>query len=117
MLEKFAGTAQKLITCILPKGCGLPLARYLVHQRGLTAVDLHYARGIGRITPMRHRGVGETGEREIIRIAVPAAEAESYFEEIYRVAEINRPHGGIMFMQQLSAATPFVLPSDLPEQD
>jgi len=71
---------------------------------------------VGRITPLRHRGVGETSEREVVTVAVAAEEADALFEEIYRVADINRPHGGLMYMQALRVATPFVLPSGLSEE-
>ena len=107
---------QKVITCILPKGRAMPVVRLLARERGLTAVDLHYARGVGRITPLRHRGIGETSEKEILTVAVPSSEADALFETIYEIAEVNRPHGGLMFMHALTAATGFRLP-DLPEEE
>jgi hypothetical protein len=110
------GEPQKTITCILPKGRGRALVEYLVREKQLTAVDAHFARGVGRITPLRHRGVGETSEREVVTVAVPAKDADALFEEIYRVADINRPHGGLMYMQALRVGTPFVLPSGLSEE-
>ena len=67
------GTQQKVITCILPKGKAMSVVRLLVEERRLTAVDVHYARGVGRITPLRHRGIGETSEKEILTVAVAAA--------------------------------------------
>ncbi|EGV28289.1 hypothetical protein ThidrDRAFT_3918 [Thiorhodococcus drewsii AZ1] len=107
---------QKVITCILPKGRASPLAKHLACEHGLTTVDVHYARGVGRITPLRHRGIGETSEREILTVAVPADEADTLFAHIYEVAEINRPHGGLMFMHASLCSTTFELP-DLPEED
>ncbi|HBG96114.1 MAG TPA: hypothetical protein DDY14_12575 [Chromatiaceae bacterium] len=106
---------QKVITCILPKGKAMPLARFLIKEYGFTTVDVHYARGVGRITPLRHRGIGETSERDVLTVAVPAAEADDLFETIFNVAEIGRPHGGLMFMHALMAATAFSLP-ELPEE-
>ncbi len=106
---------KKVITCILPKGRGMPLLKALTQDKQLTSVDIHYARGVGRITPLRHRGIGETSEREVLSVAVPAAQADELFEFIYEIAEINRPHGGLMSMHGLSAATEFVLPV-LPEE-
>ena len=106
---------HKVITCILPKGHSKPLAKTLTRERGLTQVDVHYARGVGRITPLRHRGIGETSEREILSVAVPAEEADELFEYIYRQAGIDRPHGGMMFMHPLLTGTGFTLP-ELPEE-
>ncbi len=106
---------HKVITCILPKGRGLPLLKLLTDEHGLTAVDIHYARGLGRITPLRHRGIGETPEKEVLTVMAPAEDADALFEQIYEIAEINRPHGGLIYMHAPTAATPFRLP-DLPEE-
>jgi hypothetical protein len=106
----------KVITCILPKGKAQPLLRQLTLEKGITTADIHYARGVGRITPLSHRGIGETSEREILTVSVPAEQAEELFEFLYLTAEINRPHGGMMFMHSLIAATSFQLP-DLPEEE
>lgn len=106
---------QKLITCILPKGRALRVARILTKEHGLTAVDIHYARGNGRLTPLRYRGIGETSEKEVLTVAVPATQADATFELIYHLADINRPHGGLMYMHPLLMATPYTLP-ELPEE-
>jgi len=107
---------RKVITCILPKGKAMPVVRLLASEKGLTTADVHYARGMGRITPLRHRGIGETSEKEVLTVSVPDADAEELFGYIYEAAEINRPHGGLMYMHALQIATPFMLP-DLPEED
>lgn len=107
---------QKVITCILPKGKAKSIVDKLTGEKNLTTVNVHYARGVGRITPLRHRGIGETSEREILTVAVPSSEAEDMFAYIYDIAEINRPHGGMMFMHTLSISTAFTLP-DLPEEE
>ncbi|MBK1701071.1 hypothetical protein [Thiococcus pfennigii] len=106
---------QKVITCILPKGRGMPVLEVLAREHDLTALDIHYARGVGRITPLRHRGIGETSEKEVLTVTVPASDADALFELIYEIAEINRPHGGLMFMHALQVSTRFRLP-DLPEE-
>jgi len=113
---KYADAQQKVITCVLPMGKAAPVLKVLVKERELTAVDIHYARGVGRITPLRHRGIGETSEREILTVAVPANEADELFEYIYELAEVDRPHGGLMYMHGLAASTGFALPTDLPEE-
>jgi hypothetical protein len=110
-----AAAAYKVIVCILPKGRALSVARWLTEEQGLTEIDIHYARGVGRLTPLRHRGIGETAEKEVLTVGVPANRAEDLFELIYMRAAINRPHGGLMYMHALNRATPFVLP-ELPEE-
>jgi len=108
---------QKVITCVLPKAKAGPVLKVLVRERELSAVDIHYARGVGRITPLRHRGIGETAEREVLTVAVPAEQGEELFEYIHELAEINRPHGGLMYMHALNTATGFALPGDLVEEE
>ena len=106
---------HKVITCILPKGRAMHLMQALTKERGLTAVDVHYARGNGRLTPLRYRGIGETSEKEVLTVAVPATQADELFEYIYEFAEINQPHGGLMYLHALLQATRHVLP-DVPEE-
>lgn len=107
---------HKLITAILPKGRGSNLVKKLVTELGIATVNVNYARGLGRITPLRHRGVGETTEKSIVSVMVEAERADEVFEYIFYEAEINRPHGGMMYQQPLLATTAFTLP-DLEEED
>jgi len=108
---------QKVITCILPKGRARRIMQALTKEHGLTAVDVHYARGNGRLTPLRYRGIGETPEKEVLTVAVPTAQADEIFEYIYELAEINRPHGGLMYMYPLLTATRYTLPQVPEEQE
>ncbi|MGB0712637.1 MAG: hypothetical protein ACPGUC_03655 [Gammaproteobacteria bacterium] len=108
-------SARKVITCILPKGRAKPLLELLSLEKGLTTANVHYARGAGRITPLTHRGIGETTEKEILTVSVSAELADELFEEIFFAAGINQPHGGLMYMHALTAASGFQLP-DVPEE-
>ena len=68
------------------------------------------------MTPLAYRGVGETSEKDIMAVTVNQNKADDIFEFIFERAEINRPHGGIMFQQKLTAATTYSLP-DLPYEE
>ena len=107
--------AHKLITCILPKGIAPDLLRSLKDELGIVTVNINSARGIGKITPLAYRGIGEQAEKEILTAVVPADQADDIFEFIFDEACIDRPHGGLMFMHKLVHATPFELP-DLGEE-
>lgn len=107
---------QKVITCILPKGKAKSVVEQLTNEQHLTTANVHFARGVGRITPLSHRGIGETSEREILTVSVPASEAEDLFAYLHDIAEIDQPHGGMMYMHTLSHATAFALP-ELPEEE
>ncbi len=108
-------TGGKLITAILPKGKAKALVNQLVHELGINRVNVHHARGLGKLTPQRHRGVGETTEKEIVTVIADAENADELFEHIFFSADINRPHGGLVFMQPTFATTHYEMP-DLEEE-
>ena len=107
---------NKLITCILPKGAALPVLRRLKEEKGLVACYINNARGTGRFTHRRVERIGDVSEKEILNVVTSAERADEIFEFIFYEADVNRPHGGIIFMTKLSGASYFELP-DLPEEE
>jgi len=101
---------RKLITCILPHGVALDVLERLKQDRGIIEASANSARGMGKLTPLAHRGVGGETEKDILNVLTTADNADELFEYLYDVARINRPHGGIIFMTPLGRSTPFVLP-------
>ena len=100
----------KLITAILPKGVSLHVIKMLKQEKSLTTANFNYARGMGKLTPVKYRGVGEQSEKEMLTVVTDKEHADDVFEYIYDLAEINRPHGGMIYMQKLMQSTDFVLP-------
>lgn len=115
-MSQYIAAPHKLITVVLPKGRDKELVHKLVEELGIQKVNVNFARGLGRITPLRHRGVGETTEKSIVTVLVEEQRADEVFEFIFFEADINRPHGGLMFQQPLLATTAFNLP-ELEEED
>jgi len=105
----------KLITAILPKGRALDVVDKLEHEKQLTTANFNYARGMGKLTPVKYRGVGEQSEKEVFTVVVDESRADEIFEYIYNIADINRPHGGLIYMQKLMQSTDFVLPDVIEE--
>jgi len=105
---------QKLITCILPHGIALDVLQRLKDEKGIIEASTNTARGMGKLTPLAHRGPGEQSEKDILNVIVSAAEADEIFEYLFDIARIDRPHGGLIYMAALGHATPFVLP-ELPQ--
>lgn len=101
---------SKLITCITPHGCCLPVLKALQDELGIITANIHHARGAGRMTPLAWRGVGETTEKDVLTVLVPESRSEEIFAFIYEQAGINKPHGGIIYQQSLTASTDFSLP-------
>lgn len=113
MMKTVAG--KKLITCIVPHGRALPVLEALKEELGIFATHIHHARGVGRMTPLAWRGVGEASEKDVMSVIVPAARAEEVFGFIFEKAVIDRPHGGIIYQRTLAKSTEFDLP-DLPAE-
>ena len=65
---------------------------------------------------MRGRSLtSESSQREILSVVVPEARADALFAWLFEAADIDRPHGGILYMQTLAEATAYTLP-DLPAE-
>ena len=106
---------SRLITGILPGTKAMELLKKLKEEKGIITAHANSARGMGKLTPRAYRGAGEQTEKQILNVVVDAYRAEEIFEYIYHEANIDRPHGGIIFMTALRLGTPFILP-DLPEE-
>ena len=108
--------SHKLITCIFPKAVAIPMLRRLKDEKGITTCKINNARGIGRFTHSSVRRLGDVTEREILEVVTTAKRADEIFEFIFFEADMDRPHGGIIFMTPLGRASHFELP-DLPEEE
>jgi len=110
------GHDHKLITCILPKGIAGDVVKRLKNDKQIITANINSARGMGKLTPDSHRGAGEQMEKDILRVVVEAAQAEEIFDYLFYAADIDRPHGGIIYMNALALASRYTLPA-LPEED
>jgi nitrogen regulatory protein PII len=108
---------QKLITCILPKGICLDVVKSLKEEKDIVTANVNTARGVGKLTPLAYRGVGEQTEKEVLTVAVPGEDADEIFGFIYDEAKIDRPHGGLIYMSNLDYVSAYSLPEDLPEEE
>ena len=100
----------KLITCILPKGKAKPVIQALKDEKANISANVISARGVGKISPLALRGIGEQTEKDILSVVVDSSEADALFEFLFERGEVNRPHGGLLYMADLSASTHFTLP-------
>lgn len=107
---------QKLITAIVPAGKAVPVVEKLKAEKGIITANVHSARGIGKLTLGAKRGFGEELEKSVLTVVVPADISEDVFEFVFFEAEINHPHGGIVFMSALHSASAYALP-DIPDED
>ena len=73
------------------------------------STNIKSARGIGKITPLAYRGIGGQSEKEILTVVVPSESADEIFDYIYHEADIDRPHGGMMYIYSLLQGTRYEL--------
>ncbi|MBI4665310.1 MAG: hypothetical protein HY751_02740 [Nitrospinae bacterium] len=98
---------HKVITCFIPMGNGHALLEALVGEKGITTVYLHHARGAGAKGATRRKGLARLTEKDVLTVTVPEERAEEIFAFIYERGQVNRPHGGLMFMQSPMLFMPF----------
>ena len=108
--------SQKLITCILPIGVAHSVVQTLKNEKHIVTANVSNARGLGKLAHHSHRRLGDQSEKQILTVVVPDDRADEIFEFLYHEAQIDRPHGGLVYMSTLERATAFVLP-DLPEEE
>jgi hypothetical protein len=98
---------QRVLTCVMPKGVGLPLMRRLSDELGVVTASLHSARGLSGSDPT---GMFNRVEKDVLTVTAPAAEAEDLFLWIYREGEVGTRPGRFLYVARLRGATPFRLP-------
>ena len=103
----------RLITCFLPAGRALEVLERLRKEQDLASLSYHHARGVGVGTRRGARFLAT--EREVITVLAPQARAEELFRFLYFAAGLDKPNTGMVFMEPVLRASPFVLP-ELPAE-
>lgn len=101
---------HKLITAILPRGKSIDVMEKLRSDKDIVTASVNTARGMGKLMPGVYRGLGGQAEKEILEVIIAEDRADEIFEYLYETAEIDRPHGGIIFMAKVRMTTPYTLP-------
>lgn len=99
---------KKSITAILPVKVSKEIAEKLFNERAITTVNISHARGHSVVSGL----VSE--EMDVLNIIVDEGIVDLVFEFIYFEAGIDKPHGGIMFVEDLLDANEYIL-SDMDE--
>jgi len=98
---------RKLLTCVMPKGLGLPLLRRLADELGIVTADLHSARGFSGGT---RAGVFDRLEKDVLTVVAEEARSEEIFLWLYREARVSAEQGRLLLMGPLVGATSFRMP-------
>ena len=108
---------SKLITAILPKGTSLGVIKKLREEKNIITANMNFARGTGKLTPLKYRDAVVEREKEVLTVIVDEKNCDEIFEYIYIEANINKPHGGVMYMHPLATSTEYILPDISEETD
>lgn len=68
----------KLITAILPKGKSLEVVKKLREEKAINTAGFNFARGTGKLTPLKYSGGVVEREKEILTVIVEAAQRGNF---------------------------------------
>jgi hypothetical protein len=109
----------KRIMVVLPNdGTDRRLLKVLRREKGITRADTVSVRAVAALQEAKtKRGhLPEPILARLVTVVVTETEADAVFDYIYAVAKIDRPGGGMVLMERLLGATPFLLPEDVPDE-
>lgn len=109
MIPLLAG--RKVLTCVMPKGYGLPLLRRLSDELGIVTASLHSARGLAGSDP---RGVFSRVEKDVLTLVLPEERADELFLWMHQAGEVGTQPGRFLYAAPLTGATSFSLPDGVP---
>ena len=110
MTEMSLEIDSRLISCVIPKGRGAPLQRALADNKAIHNATLYHGRGVGKNFHGAGRSMGDQQERDILEVIVQQGKCDEIFEYIFFEAQINEPHGGIIYVSKVSKNSCFGLP-------
>jgi hypothetical protein len=111
--------ACKRIMVVLPdNGIDRRLIKALRCEKGITRVDTVPVRAVAALQEAKAKQgrLPEPILARLLTVVVTDTEADAVFDYIYAVAEIDRPGGGMVLMERLLGATPFLLPEGVPDE-
>lgn len=115
----FALHASKRIRALLPDdGTDRRLMAALRAEMGVNAADSVAVRAVSmlREASARHDGLPQSELARLVTVIVAPEQADAIFEFMFITADIGRPGGGMLLMDQLLGSTPSILPDGLPEE-
>jgi hypothetical protein len=100
------GVEKKLITAIVMSGRGLELMKLVEEHPGVLSVTHHHSRGTDR----RGQRPGNLVwiERDVVMALVEAPHADPVFKLLFDAGNLDVPHQGVVFMEEVSRGHPMM---------
>lgn len=90
----------------------------LYRDMSINRVDTVAVRAVAALQhAVTKRGLPEPVLAKLITVLVSDEQADAVFDFIYHTARIGRPGGGMLLMDRVRGATPYVLPVDIPDAE
>ena len=96
----------KLITSIMTGHKASKMIELLKEKKGIITADRSSARGT---TIANQNGI----EMETLTILVDENQADDIFEFVFFEADLNKPHQGIIYQQEITRASKYEVPKDI----
>ncbi len=112
--------ASKLIICMLPDdGSHKALLKALYQEKQITRVEVISCLETGSLGNANAKPgtVADTYMGRMVRVVVPAAEADALFEFICENANMDREGGGVVLQHALVTSTLFSFPEGVAEEE
>jgi hypothetical protein len=100
------GVEKKLITAIVLSGNGLEMMKLVEEHAGVLSVTHHHARGTDR---RAQRGGNLVWiERDVIMVLIEAPHADAVFRLLFEAGNLDVPHRGVIFMEEVCRGHPMM---------
>lgn len=110
----------KIITCILPDECqDMKLLKALRTEKGIISANTFQSRGFGLQLRRGYKGKHQVAAYSVrvVTVVVQEDQADDLFEYIYFQVNVNSPCPGLIYQGNLLAATPYILPSGVLDEE
>lgn len=106
---------SRLITAILPKGVSLNVISRLKKEKEIISANFCYGLGINMMASDKTPLSSELKEREMLSVVVDEERGDEIYEYVYHAADMNKPHGGFLFMRTILGSE-YVLPENIEDE-